>query len=359
MRLLVDGSAHTGKAGGIPIYVERLTAELARLCDVTVLTSAPDRFAEAACRVVTIPRWTRTPRGRVWWEMTSLPVHALHRYDALLCPTPIAPPVVGTPVISVVHDVTPLVTPASFPSRTKALFWASIQTLRRADAVLTVSRHTQRDLAHLRVIDPRRVFVAYPGVQNEPVARHGTIGEQYRPFLLYVGSHKANKNLERLIEAFARLRGHDSMRLVVAGWDEPRYVDVTRRAASKHGVAGRVMILQSNLTHSDISGLYRSCVAFVHPSLYEGFGSPLAEALAHGSPSICSTSSSLHEVAGGAALEFNPLSIDDITDKIQLLLDDEMLRERLRIAGPRRAAAFSWQRAARVILRVIDHVNRK
>lgn len=319
----------------------------------------PQVFGAIGCQTITIPTWTRTPRGRTLWELTRLPRHCRVDFDALLCVTPIAPPLACVPVVSVVHDLTPLVMHSAFPSKTKALFWSSLQTLRNARAVLTVSQHTRRDFIRLALVKPERVFVAYPGVQNGPGISPSRLGNEYQPFLLYVGSHKPNKNLGRLIAAFAGLEGHASLRLVIAGWDEPRYVANTRSTAARLGVKDRVVILSEGLRGADISGLYRTCEAFVHPALYEGFGSPLVEALAHGAPAACSRLSSLPEVAGDAALLFDPNSVEDMRQKIRHMLDDQSVRSRLRASGPARASLFSWQQTASVTSRVVDAVVRR
>ncbi|MBM3323127.1 glycosyltransferase family 4 protein, partial [candidate division WOR-3 bacterium] len=308
MRLLVDGSAHAGIPGGIQLYLERLSAELGRLCDVTVLTSVPDRFGDQPCRTVTIPAWTQTPRGRFLWEMVWLP-RLCASFDALFCVTPVVPPAAPIPTIAVVHDVTPLKMHGSYLSKTKALFWVSLQTLRFARAVVTVSRYTRKDLTRMRIVNPQRTFVAYPGVQNQPVAEPSSLGRQLGQFILYIGSHNPNKNLPRLVAAFAGLGISASVRLVIAGWDEEHRIAATRAAIARHSVTDRVVLLPGRLSGADISSLYLTCRCLVHPSLYEGFGSPLIEALAHGAPAVCSRVTSLPEVAGDAAVCFDPRSV--------------------------------------------------
>ena len=358
MRLLVDGSAHTGRAGGIPLYLERLVRTLTELLDITVLTSVPERFEPIGCDVVPIPKWTRRQSGRIFWELTRLHCYASRRYDALFCATPIAPPLVRVPILSVVHDITPLVMHSMFDPKTKALFWSSLQTLRRANAVFTVSNHTMRDLRRMKIANPERSAVVYPGIQNEPTAGTSALGNELKPFVLYVGSHLPNKNLRRLAAAFARLRGHDGLKLVLAGVDMESRLMLTRQAVQKCGIRNRVVILDRELSSVEITSLYRNCSCFVHPSLYEGFGSPLIEALAHGAPATCSRDSSLSEVAGDAATTFDATSVEDIARAIQQLLDDDSLRTRLCDAGPERAKSFTWQRAALAVAATVQRLRR-
>jgi alpha-1,3-rhamnosyl/mannosyltransferase len=245
-------------------------------------------------------------------------------------------------------------TPRGFMSRTKALFWASIQSLRWSDIVVTDSDHTRLDLLKTRLVSPRRVVTVYPGILNRPAAEPSSVGDELRPYVLYVGSHKPNKNLERLVVAFSRLRRPGQLRLVIAGWDEDRYVDKTLRAIRACAIRDRVAVLHGGLSGRDMSSLYRKSDAFIHPSTYEGFGSPLVEAMAHGVPCACSASSSLSEISGDAALHFDPTSVTDISQKLNRLLDDRSLRDHLSTAGPKRAAMFSWPVSARSMAAVIE-----
>jgi glycosyltransferase involved in cell wall biosynthesis len=166
-----------------------------------------------------------------------------------------------------------------------------------------------------------------------------------------------NKNIPRLVEAFSLLPGRDRLRLVLAGWSTEAHLRPTLAAIERLGLSERVVVLR-DVPDQELSGLYRHCSVFVFPSLYEGFGLPVLEALAHGAPVACSTSSSLPEVAGDAAVYFNPLATSDIAAKIKMVLDDRQVAQRLRERAVVRASMFSWHQTACRIVEVIHAVIR-
>ena len=358
MRLLIDASAALGTPVGIARYLQRVTPPLSRMCDVTVLSSDTELFADSGSRVIAIPDWTRTNSGRVFWELVHLRRFCSAEHDVLLCSTPFTPPQVALPTIAIVHDLTPLMVPRLHLAKYKALFWLSVQTLRWADAVVAVSQHTRTDLiTRLNLVPPRRVTVVPEGPGVIPVRADPAFASTYKPYVLYVGGHGAHKNVRRLVAAFARLTAGRDLRLVVVGWGSKADTTATWDAVRRYRLTDRVVML-SNIDDSQLSSLYSGCQAFVFPSLYEGFGLPVLEALAHGAPTACSGTSSIPEVAGSAAIYFDPLSIADIARKAQMLLDDHSLAEALRKAGPRQAAHFSWETTADGIHRVAQGLLR-
>jgi glycosyltransferase involved in cell wall biosynthesis len=346
MKLLLDASFLAGAKVGIARYIEQLVLHLRPLCRVTILTSQPAAFAGLGCRLLTIPQWTITHRGRVLWELTMIKRHCAREFDVLLCPTPMAPPLVRIPKVATVHDVTPLVMSGMHSTRYKALFWLSLQTLRFADAVVVDSQHTRTDLLHLKLLPPGRIHVVPAGPGVRPKVSDNQFSRQFQPYVLYVGGHLPTKNVPRLLAAFERARMAAPLKLVMVGYGSPRDMRLTSATVAKLGLGQRTVAL-SNLDDADLSSLYRGCRAFVFPSLYEGFGLPVLEAMAHGAPVACSRSSSLPEVGGRAILYFDPTSIDDITAKLQAVLGDEQLRSELSRRGLARADNFSWDNAAR------------
>lgn len=349
MRLLLDASFLAEAKVGISRYIVQLVLHLKSLCEVTILTSRPGEFEQIGCRLITVPRWTGTHRGRVLWELTGLANRCSSDFDVLLCTTPMAPPLVRLPKVATVHDITPLVLSDRHSSRNKALFWLSLQTLRFADAVVVDSRHTKIDLMGLGLLSSRRINVVPAGPGIRPTEPDNMFARQFHPYLLYVGGHIPTKNVPRLLAAFARARIGDPTRLVMVGYGSPRDLATTRAVVSRLGLAQRTLTL-SDLDDADLSSLYRGCRAFVFPSLYEGFGLPVLEAIAHGAPVACSQSSSLPEVGGQAVLYFDPTSIDDIARKLEAILGDEQLRSDLRQRGLARAGSFSWENTARGVL---------
>jgi glycosyltransferase involved in cell wall biosynthesis len=351
MRILLDASFIADAKVGIARYIEQLVRHLRPLCRVTILTSRPAAFAGLDCRLLTIPQWTTTHRGRISWELTMLAKHCTRDFDVLLCPTPMAPPLVRLPKVAIVHDVTPLVMSGLHSTRYKALFWLSLQTLRSADAVIVDSRCTRDDLLRLSPLPPGRVSVIPIGPGVQPTGIDNQFSRQFQPYLLYVGGHLPTKNVPRLLAAFARIRMADPLKLIMVGYGSPRDLRFTGAAVAGLGLERRVVRL-SNLADADLSSLYRGCRGFVFPSLYEGFGLPVLEAMAHGAPVACSQNSSLPEVGGQAVLYFDPMSVDDIAAKLQAILSDEQLRVELHRRGLARAGHFSWDNSARAVLDV-------
>lgn len=227
--------------------------------------------------------------------------------------------------------------------------------LRAADRIVTVSEQSRSDAVRLYGIDPERVTVIHNGVESHFRPAPAAAGEDRAAldryslparYLLHVGTIEPRKNLIRLLEAFGRVReSHPTLKLVLVGQKgwlyEPFFEALARSGLEEH------VLLPGYVSDADLPALYRQAACFVFPTVYEGFGLPALEALACGTPVVASRSSSLPEVTGGAALLVDPYDPAAIAAAIRRVLEDEALAARLRDAGPRRAAVFTWEAAAR------------
>jgi glycosyltransferase involved in cell wall biosynthesis len=215
-----------------------------------------------------------------------------------------------------------------------------------ADAIVCVSQSTRRDLLQFYQVDPSRAFAIHSGLAA-PVAGEPVAGLPDR-YILFVSTIEPRKDLSTLLDAFARLRasGYDGSLVVVGrvGWKSDALLPRLRGAGVVH---------LDYLRAAQLSTVYANAEIFVFPSLYEGFGFPLLEAMAHGIPSIAARSSSLPEIGGDAALYFAPGSADELFAQLARLTGGQALRDDLSQRGRRRAAQFSWQRAAEETLAVL------
>ncbi|MCD6289563.1 MAG: glycosyltransferase family 4 protein [Anaerolineae bacterium] len=273
----------------------------------------------------------------------------------------------GVPVILTVYDLIPLLYPEAASSRARWLFpylmrWA----LRVARHVIAISTATRDDLQRHFHVPASKVSVIPlapaarfrpqpPAIVEALVARMGLS----QPYALYLGSNRPHKNLVRLVEAWALARRMSAAAgrwtLVIAGmWDE-RYPQARRRV-HELDVGGSVRFL-GPVAEAALPALYSGADLFIFPSLYEGFGLPVLEAMACGAPVLCSNRPSLPEVAGDAAYLVDPTSVEGMAMAIVSLLGDAARREEMSRRSLGQAAKFSWQRVAQMTLAVYRQVG--
>jgi len=265
-------------------------------------------------------------------------------------------PPVGVKVVSLAYDLIPFIFPevmASQPLPVRIGWRINFRKLTASDLVIAISRATRDDLVRIMGVDPDRIRVVYPGIDHalfnrtnaSDPARAGEVRERYGisgRYLLYVGDSEWRKNLRRCLEA---LRGVDRRVKLVLVCGRALTDDRLQGWISEYGLGDRI-ILTGFVPDADLPSLYGGAEAFLFPSLYEGFGLPVAEAMACGCPVITSSVSSLPEVAGDAGLLVNPASVDDIREAMVRLVEDEALRRRMATDGVAQAARFTWERTA-------------
>jgi glycosyltransferase involved in cell wall biosynthesis len=305
---------------------------------------------------------------RLPWEHLALPLAArrrrvdvFHFLDHIVSVVPAARRSVVT-----IHDLATILYPQTY-SRFRATYNALMtrMAVRLAACVIAISEATRRDLVRRLGVPEERVRVIHYGLNPlfgpvedarasaDALARHG-LPER---FLIYVGTLEPRKNVDRLIEAYALARRQGvQVPLVLAGQRGWKYAATLRRP-EELGIAEHVLF-RDYIPQPDLPAVYSRTDALVFTTLYEGFGLPPLEALACGAPVITSNVSSLPEVVGDAGLLVDPRRVEAIAEAIVRVATDAPLRARLAEAGPRRAAQFSWERAARETVAVYEDAAR-
>ncbi len=346
--------------GGIGTYVRHLVPALAR-CDpelgILLFRARSDRpdppepwLSAFPIEVLDRPIRSLYPA----WDLLGRPplpprvaaadlVHATNH--AAICPKP-----PGGRLVVTVHDLAFLRFPRLYPRAWRALYRLGLRAaVRRADAILTPSRATAEDLVARTRVDPRRIHVT-PLAATLPEGEREVDGVLARlkvrgPYVLFVGTLEPRKNLVRLVRAYRRVAAaglpHTLVLAGPMGWGH----DPLLREIALPG-PGEI-VLTGPLPEDELDALYRGASAFVYPSLHEGFGLPVLEAMARSVPTVTSRTSSLPEVAGEAALGVDPRSVSELADALRRVLTDTELAERLAAAGRARARGFSWEETAR------------
>lgn len=376
-RIGIDVTAALTQGGGIGRYTRELVRALA-----ATATDHHLRFFSAKAPAE-LPVSDPLPQGRnisyraaplderwlyrLWYRLRlPLPVQWISgRLDLFHSPDFVLPPVSGRiPTLLTVHDLSFVHYPHTFPAvlvryLNRVVPWS----IRRATHVLADSAATKQDLLDVWRVPPEKVTVLYSGVDArfQPVSdeaaktavrRRYNLGEA--PYVLTVGTVQPRKNYQMLVQAFRPVAQHLPHNLYIAGGKGWLYEEMLAEV-QRQGLDGRVRFI-GFVADEDLPALYSAADLFVFPSLYEGFGLPLLEAMACGVPVVTSDASSLPEVVGDAAVMLSPQDTAVWSEAMQALLVDALRRQALAARGLQQARRFTWQRAATQLLALYDRL---
>lgn len=370
MRVLIEGHrlARTRDFGGIDSYWHRLVPELLRLADPELQLVVLSAFLHPRHARAFASLQDRGATLRHWWATPEL-LHALRRigarfewfagaHDLVHLPEPVAPLRSDGRVVVTAHDLMYVHHPQFLDPRwTARLLRGTAALATRAHLWICVSEHTRDDLVRIYGIARGRTVVVPHGVDPifttagaDPARAAATarrLGLGTDPYFLFVGSIEPKKNLPLLLEAYGRAcaRGGVRARLAIAGraaWGAPE----ADAALARHPTLRERVRFLGFVAPEDLPPLVAGARALLLPSRYEGFGMPVLEAMAAGTPVACSDRGALPEVAGGAALHHDPDDVAGIAEQLARLDADDALCENLRARGRARAEPFTWRRCA-------------
>ncbi|MBM3728935.1 MAG: glycosyltransferase family 4 protein [Acidobacteria bacterium] len=368
MRIAIDAHAIGQHLTGNEVYVRNLLSRFpgldrkAQFIAYTCAQSASEWIPEP----VEVHPVSRNPFLRLGWDLPRL---VNRQRPDLLHVQYTAPLFSRVPIVVTVHDVSFLHHPEYFPApRVRQLAYTVERTVRRAAAILTPSDFSRRSIALAYGIPQDNIAVVHNGVSPtfRPISRE-TAGafvsgrfQISQPYIMTVGDLQPRKNQIGLIRAFEEvMREFPKLphHLVLVGKDKYQGRQI-HEAAERSPLRGRIH-LTGFVNDDELLRLYNACDLFVFPSLYEGFGIPILEAMACGCAVACSNTSAMPEVADASAILFDPASPAEMVRAMRDILLDSELRARLQKLGQKNATRFSWEEAARRTLDVYRHVAEK
>lgn len=294
----------------------------------------------------------------VFWEQIVLPRQAkAYGVDILHSPANMAPIFYKGRSIIHIHDVCFVVNPQWYSFAFRTWYnWTIPRLARRATKVVTNSNNSRNDLLQFCDLDINKVSLVYWAVDETflkpmPLSKNWPISD----YILYVGSLEPRKNIRVLVEAYEKMRCENptlKTKLVLIGGESPLFADVTFNI----GKYKNDVILKGFVDEEELRGYYRHAKLVAYPSLYEGFGLPPLEAMASGTPVVTSSTSSLPEVVGDAAIKVNPYDVSGLAKAMKSVLVNKELRRGLITKGHEQVSRFNWYRVARNILAVYYEV---
>ena len=280
---------------------------------------------------------------------------AFKRGNILFCPANIAPLFVpkSKKLLLTLHDVSFQTYPKSFSSFFRIYYKFIVPiNCRRADKIITVSNYSKKEILTLYPFTKNKIEVIYLGF--DPKFKQLNLKKKNQ--ILYVGSLNERKNFVGVLKSFLSLKNKDISLLIVGNFFSNFLINEETENLLKSVQEHKNIIFKSNVSNNELIKLYNESKLFLFPSFYEGFGLPVLEAMACGTPVITSNVSSLPEVGGDAVLYCNPNDIVDIKEKIELLLEDENLQKSMIKNGLERVKKFTWEKAADNHIEIFEEV---
>lgn len=301
-------------------------------------------------------------KSKKLWTLTALNMAVnKDKLDLFFNPTHYSPLFLNCPQVISILDVSYKYFPELFKKKDlyKLSIWGKY-SVKKASHIVTISDSSKDDIMKEYGVNEAKISVIPVGIK-EIEKGHMTkkeLAEKFNisnPYILYVGTLQPRKNLVRLIEAFSKLK-ENNIDLVIVGKKGWQYEEILK-APEKYEVSEKVHFLE-NVTNEDLSGFYEHAECFVLPSLYEGFGLPVLEAMKYGCPVVTSNISSLPEAGGDAAEYFNPEDVDDMARAIKRVVSDKQLQEKMVKKGRQHIQNFSWEKSAEKVIGIFENYNK-
>jgi glycosyltransferase involved in cell wall biosynthesis len=350
--MLVNLSFRIAKPTGLTVYANNLLPHLAPLTPTLLVAEAIPGFDWYPVPPhLTADQGKKGHLSRLFWTQWQLPqIYRALKQSLIFSPIPEAPIAAGCRSVITVHDLIPL----RFPQRRSPLtlyfrYWMP-WVVRQATHILCNSEATAQDVQNFFQVPASRI-TAIPLAHDAQNFRPLDLPTQ--PYFIYIGRPDPHKNLACLINAFAQIPAAGGYELWIVGAPDPRYTPTLEALAAERGVAQRVKFL-NYMPYAELPRLLNQAIALVFPSLWEGFGLPVLEAMACGTPVITSNLASLPEVAGDAALLVDPTNGSALADAMLQVATDAQARSQLRKAGLRRSRQFSWAKTGQVTAAVLS-----
>lgn len=362
--VLLDARSMAGRSTGMGRYVSQMLSELPALASndikFKVISLPGDQVPDGISNHVLGGFLSCLRPGKlaqhaiIPWVVDSSKCDLYH-YPYFDPPVPLRKRFVAT-----CPDLEPLRMPNLFSRKVVAYYEVFAVRLRHAARVITISENTKKDVVELLGINPNVVRVIYLGVDKRfrPVLEEEELTNIYHlpnRYVLYVGNTMPHKNLQRLVQAMARVcRLCPDVKLVIVGALD-RYRSNVEQIIQNTGMNLYVRFLDF-VSENDLPALYSKASAFILPSLYEGFGLPILEAMACGAPVIASNAASIPEIVGDAGIIVDPYNIEEISDGILRLLNNQSEAKNYSNLGIERAQQFTWRHCAEEHLKVYREV---